>query len=296
MATFHKPSKMKYTDMAIYIDAHLKDIVEADVNWEIEAKVYEYIYHIIYALSYKAGFFTNMSYYDEFALYGASELYMSMRRKQSNAGQTVKGKIVKPIKSSLNYIKSVLYPLKVNFQRQNFGTVINPALENQDTAELEASLKESIQQQYSKPKKECFEQAVRQFPNLIEKVVKSTPFRDDPLISKRIYISVQLTLLYEVTLPTKFKKKMDKKPEWNSKDLKKYINAFRVNQDKAILWHIDENWDNYIKLLVVKVKKEFSKELEYYMHADELTEEELNNILKSAYGLSQMTNNLEGDN
>ena len=63
--------------------------------------------------------------YDSFACYAAGELYMSMRNKLINEGKEMRGKIIVPIKSSLNFIKATMFPLKINYQNANFSTVVD---------------------------------------------------------------------------------------------------------------------------------------------------------------------------
>lgn len=109
-STFNKPHGLKYTDMAIYIDEHLNEVAEINANPEVEMKIYEYLYHLFYALAYKAGYFSDMHYYDDYSLYCAGQMYMMLHRKMTKAGQTMHGKEIKPVKSVLNYVKSVLYP------------------------------------------------------------------------------------------------------------------------------------------------------------------------------------------
>ena len=167
---FHKPPNMKYTDMCIYIDENLDKIINTGEYPDIETRVYEYLYHILYALACKQNFFPKFEDYDMFATYGAGELYISMRNKQMNAGKVVRGKEVVPIKSCLNFIKSVLFPLKVNYTRQNFATVFNPEVD-QDTSIMEDDLKSSIKSQYQRDLIEDLEEVLQNLNKYISKVV-----------------------------------------------------------------------------------------------------------------------------
>lgn len=105
------------------------------------------MYHLIYALACKQGFFKNFADYDKFACYAATEVYLAMRRKLQHAGEIRHGKEIVPIKSVLNYVKTVLYPLKVNYQRENFSTVIDETA-NDKYLEFEENMKESVQAAY----------------------------------------------------------------------------------------------------------------------------------------------------
>ena len=164
-ATFIKQPGLKYTTMAIYIDEHIHEVVEEGKHPEIESKIFEYLYHIIYALSYKAMFFKNFEDYDTFALTSAAQLYMSMIKKFKNKGQIIRGKEVVPIKSCLNFIKSVLFPLKVNYQKENFVDILNPEV-NQDTSILNENLRNKIQFQYRGGLKDSLTGMLNRLPNI----------------------------------------------------------------------------------------------------------------------------------
>ena len=102
---------------------------------------------------------------------------------------------------------------------------------------------------------------------------------------KRLYMSCILTFINDITIPNKLKSKITSKmtPENSDKYSEKLFNAYRVNQEPEILWHMDQDLSTYIRLLVTKAKKMFSKELEYYIHADDLSDEILDCIMTNAY-------------
>lgn len=282
--TFNKPKGMKYTDMCIYIDKHLPDIAEPYANPEVEGKIYEYIYHVVYALACKSGYFKNFSDYDNFACYAACELYLSMRKKQMNAGKEVRGKVVVPVKSSLNFIKATMFPLKVNYQREYFATVLDPQIHD-DLSAVESNARENIQQQYRPDLEESYKSAIERVPDFIKQIIIKTPFKTDPLMCKRLYISALLTFINDITIPNKLKNKITSKmtPDNAEKYSEKLFNAYRVNNEPEILWHMDQDLSTYVRLIVTKAKKMFSKELEYYIHADDLSDELLDCIMSNAY-------------
>ncbi len=286
-STYSKPHGLKYTDMAKYVDEHLQDIAEADAHPEVEAKIYEYIYHLFYALSYKAGYFKDdLHYYDDYALYSAGEMY-SMILKKLNRGERVK--------SILNYVKAVLYPFKVNFQRMNFRMVINPEI-GQDTSALLDTMKNAIQSRYSMPLQECWQNAVQELPGLVSDVLNKTPFKNDVKMKHKLRISILLTFLNQITLPNKMQQKMQSKPNKLDKREDKILVAYQANAEPAILWHLDSTYSNYVKVLVTRVKKAFSQSLRYYIHGDDLSDEMLDDILKTAYeGNGSDTNSAGGD-
>lgn len=91
-ARYTKPKGMKYTDLCIYIDNNIYK-PNCDINL-----IFQYMYIIAYMLASKAKYFTNLDDYDEFAYYLALAAYKRM---------TDKDKV--PIKSVLNYMKSIMY-------------------------------------------------------------------------------------------------------------------------------------------------------------------------------------------
>lgn len=297
-STFNKPHGLKYTDMAIYIDKHLPEVAEINANPEIEMKIYEYLYHLFYALAYKAGYFSDMHYYDDYSLYCAGQMYMMLHRKMTNAGQTMHGKEIKPVKSVLNYVKAVLYPWKINFQRQYFHTVLNPE-EGHDTHILLDDIRTSIQSQYSLPVESCWEAAVESLPALINTVMYESPIAKDQLLCKRIRTSVMLTLLDQMTLPNNLQRRWEEANKDGNTATKvltgKVMSVYDANKGNAILWHLDEKYSNYVKILTTRVKKEFSKELNYFIHENDLSDEMLDDIMKTAYTTYDNDNTGEAD-
>ena len=276
----HKPPELKYTDMCIYIDANLDKIIKTGEYPEVENKVYEYLYHILYALACKQNFFPNFEDYDMFAMYGASELYISMRNKQANAGKVIRGKEVVPIKSCLNFIKSVLFPLKVNYTRQNFATVFNPEID-QDTSIISEDLKEGIKSEYRRDLQTDLEEVLIYLPSYINKVLKQTPYKNDPLMIKKLYISCQLTLLSDITIPNKLKTKVNKYQK--NGDDNKLLNIYKANGGEVILWHLPEHIKDYVRILVTKIKHIITDEINQSRRYDDLSDEVIDNIMKSAY-------------
>lgn len=282
--TFNKPKGMKYTDMCIYIDKHLPDIAEPYANPEVEGKVYQYLYHIVYALACKSGYFKNFADYDNFACYAACELYISMRKKQMTAGTEVRGKVVVPIKSSLNFIKATMFPLKVNYQKEYFATVLDPKL-NEDVYDMDTDARENIQQHYRADLEESYMAAIACVPRFIAEVIRETPFRRDAVMCKRLYISTLLTFINDITIPNKLKNKLVSKMGNDNSDkyLEKLFNVYKANDEAPLLWHLDDGFSTYVRLLATKAKKLFSKELAYYIHCEDLSDEVLDAIMSNAY-------------
>lgn len=292
--TFNKPKGMKYTDMAIYIDNHLPEIKVPNQHPEVEAKIYEYIYHILYALACKSGYFKHFSDYDAFACYGACELFLSMRKKLINEGKEVRGKVVVPIKSSLNFIKATMFPLKVTYQREAFRHVEDPLLDD-DIEEFHLNSRAEIQRSYRRDLAEDLQSMLADFPKILSKILSETPFQFDKLMRKKLQISIMLTILDDITLPNRLKNKLESKMVDDSdKIMNKLILAYEENPDNVILWHLDSGYATYVRFLTQRVKRQMGKELKVTIHEDDLSDDIIDSIMNSAFDEYQNESNKDG--
>ena len=117
---YKKPGNMKYTDMCIYIDENMWKLENAGEFPEIEEKIYNYLWLLVKALAIKKRMFQKFEDYDGYAFYSASRLFFAIRRNLKNRDTVVKGKLIKPIKSCLNYTKALLYPMKLEYLHEAY--------------------------------------------------------------------------------------------------------------------------------------------------------------------------------
>ena len=277
-------AKELHSRMAVYIDYYkYKPANERD-----DAKIYEYLYHISYMLACKARLFQNMDDYDSFALYSAAKVYERILNKKQFDDSPKLAKIT----SILNYIKHSLFGMKVSFQKEHFNQIFDSQLDfNGDN--LTNSWKTSIQQSYNEGLTETVVESIKYVPAMVKKVVKSTPYSSDPIMSRRLYLSLLLSFLNTIKLPNKYKNRILRKEANNNDadDLRlKYI---QEQADKSIiLWRIDNKLYDYVDILLKRVKHKFVKEIfgdiKYYEVPDSI----LNQIIKQP--LASYTNgNLE---
>lgn len=285
---YTKPHNMKYTDMAIYIDAHVPDIIENNKNPNIEENIFKYLYLICYTFACKKKFFQKFEDYDGYALYAASQFYLRLKNQYIKYKEDPANN--KPIKSCLNYINNVLYPLKVNYQKQTFFEVIQPEVEkNFNVTTMSNKIREGIQSDYRYGIEEEMESSFKILPLIIKRVCNETPYVKDKLMMKNIYMSCLLSFLNNITIPNIILQKAVSK---NKLDYA-YLNKIYTKEESncIILWHIDESMASFIRLLLNKIKKEFSKELEDTKNSFDLDNNTLDDILASAYATYDCNNN-----
>lgn len=198
-----KKPKVRYVDMAIYIDEH---IYEKDHDVET---IFDYLQCLFYALAAKKRFFYKESDYDKYSLYAASDVYMRLTNERQFLPDDDPKKI-KKIKSVLNYIKNVLYPMKVKYQKENFTEVYKEEF-------LGSEVNDSIKENLTSNILNCsanglLEVDITQYFKSITSTIKnflySTPYSNDPYIFKNLYMSCVLTLLRAVTLSNANKQKL----------------------------------------------------------------------------------------
>lgn len=209
MPIYSKPKDTSYTDMAIYIDKH---IYSGDYD---ENLVYEYLYLIIYMLACKAKYFAKYEDYDDFALYMSSRVYMRLVDKRQFQSIPSEKKLNK-IKSVLNFIKHLLYPMKVDFQKENHTTLLNPDYdEGLDSGKLYDNTVESIKSDYKNGLSDDIIIIINELPKIIKDEINNSPYKEDAITSKNIYYSCILSLLSNITLNNYNKDRLVRREEKN---------------------------------------------------------------------------------
>ncbi len=278
--TFERPKKVKIVDMCIFVDKNFPVLMETH-NQVLEDTIVKYIYFIIDSLAKKQHFFTEYRYYDDFALFLTAEIFCIMRKKWEHQGEISRGKEVVPIKSILNFVKSVIYPYKVQYEQNMYSCVIMPDMVSNSDA-LADNLREEVRQQYVKDLKEELDELLPQMPFKIKRsLYRICPYQRDPVMMKRIYISCVLTLIENVTLRETVEDKMNKKDLRN--DIARLLQAYDKNTHDVILWHLPNHMENYIRFLVYRIKRIMSNELKAGRTHSDLSDEIIDGIIKTGF-------------
>lgn len=280
--TYHKPANMKYTDMCIYFDAH---IYKSNRD---ENLLYQYLYHVCYMLASKGRYFKNFDDYDTFALYASSRLYLRYPSTDKCEDTPKENRI----KSVLNYTKATVYPLKVDYQKENFAQIYS--YQNPDEIESLADItKQSIQQDYSKNLYQDVFDSLKLIPKTIKSRIKETPYKNDALMSKKLYMSCLLTFINSMTLSNDKIKKILSKNDINDKEDLFIKSLQRERQDAVMLWHLDDSFKDYVKIITNKVRRDVDNEINETKKSYSLTETELEGIMATAFSSSENNYNEE---
>lgn len=245
--TFTKPKNVTYTDMAIYID---ENVYNEKFN---ENLIFEYIYHLIYMLAYKERYFNRASYYDDFALHGATRIYFRLTNKKQFEFKPDGSPKMKRVKSVLNYIKTTLYPMKVTFEQETYsqGETISS-----DNLTDETLYSYAIQDTVDEIQIVNFNMCLGDICKTIKAYVRTLPYASDPVMLNNLYLSCLLSFLNKITLSNSNKDKLMKK------GMKAFDDLYEEeSKSPVILFHLDESMRSYVTVLVNVIKHMIAKDL-----------------------------------
>ena len=177
--------------------------------------------------------FQNFNDYDGYAFYAAKRLYFALKNNYNNQGKIIKGKLIRPIKSCLNYTKALLYPMKIEYQRETFNEVISEEFASKTFDSL--ALKENLKAQATQSQPDILlqlelEGTARAIPYLLEHILAQTPFKKNSLD----YTKVKITLLLNCYQSLTKKGNFDNNPA------------------TIILWNLPKSMSEYIRVLLKK--------------------------------------------
>lgn len=240
---WRKESNMKYTDMCIFIDENVPKIVNPGENPDLENKIYNYLWLLIKALAIKKRMFSNFSDYDPYAFYGATRIFFALRKNIWNQGKVIKGKEITPIKSCLNYVKTLLHPMKLEYQKEAFSEIISAEFTSKkfDAFQLRENLK--IQAQDAHGVDETFRnyimESMRDSAVILDRVLEKCPFTKDSVD----YYRLKVTILLNCYTMLKKHKKLNSVP------------------DSITMWKLPKSLNGYVKVLMSEFFTALKKEI-----------------------------------
>lgn len=259
-----KPANMKYTDLCIYIDENATKIVNPGEYPEIENTIYNYLWLLVKALAIKKRMFSDFKDYDMYAFYSANRLFFALRKNQINQGKVIKGKLIKPIKSCLNYTKALLYPMKLEYQQESFREVIDEEFVSKkfDSIAYKEQLKNGARDSSGVTEEfiELVKMSILSSSDLLDEILQKSPFNSSTEEYQNLKISILLTSIQIL----KKKKRLDAEPQ------------------SIILWHLPKSMASYTKILIKEFFTALKLEImDCYSTAD-MSNFDLENILSSA--------------
>ena len=266
MMMWKKPEGMKYTDMCIYIDENVSKLTNPGEYPRVEDTIYNYLWLLVKALAISKCMFENFEDYDGYAFYAAKRLFFALRKNQTNQGKIIKGKLIKPIKSCLNYTKALLYPMKVEYQNETYKQIISEEFVSKkfDSYAFSESLKEQVR--FSGWSTDEFIGQLRYelvgCGKQLNSILEQSPFAPGSVEFKRLKISILLNCYYAL----KYKKKLNAEPT------------------SIILWKLPKSMASYVRILLREFYTELKKTImDCYSESlpEDITDAELKKILST---------------
>lgn len=271
MTYYVKPHNITYVQMCIWID---ENVYKEDCD---DSKVFEYLYHITRMLAYKRRFFEKAAYYDDFAIYCATKIFMRYKDKR----QFDNNEKLTKIKSVLNYAKSILYVTKVAFESENFA---QNYIKNDDEL-LDYNFHDALINNINCLQISDFRSCLDDIINTIKNFIYKLPY-DNNLYIQNIYISCLLSLLNSIVLSKKNKQKLIKLKN-ECRLSQEYINKlYKKERDNCIImYHLDDNLKDYITVLVNEIRHLISNDLSSILSENINYEANMKNILISSINM-----------
>lgn len=262
---FKKPSDMRYVDLCIWIDENFyKD--DCDYN-----TAYTYMWLIAYMLAAKQKYFNTQAEYEEFSSILAYSTYQRMMNKNRP-----------PIKSVLNYMKSILYFRKCAYDVQKQQRIIDPKFDDWDPVSYTESCKSSYEVSVGSDRLfEGVTQTLKDVPRIIKKNIPKV-FKGDKVEYENIYISCLLSMINKVTLPAVYDDKLQSKLESSPTfDEVKYYKKYLDND--IILWHLPESFEVVVMTIINKVNNIIVNEINDLSDDIKISEVEFNGVMTSGF-------------
>lgn len=238
-----KPANLRYVDLCIFVDQNVPRLLEEDCPEDLKDTIYNYLWLLVKALAIKKRMFTSFQDYDGYAFYAANRLYFALKKNLENQGKTVKGKEIRPIKSCLNYTKALLYPMKIEYLREEYNINASEAETSKkfDAFVWKQKIKEDVwyQQGAAEDFKDSVYDFFTSFGVTLANVLEKAPFSKETLDYKRIKISILLNVLSNLRQ-------------------RKGIDAELVT---VILWKLPKSTGNYIRVFMKELGTAIKQEI-----------------------------------
>lgn len=260
--TYKKPKDVRYVDMCIYIDKAVADYdpVTNPFTIEQEENIYIYMYHLYYNFACRERYFNKVDDYDEYALFCATKAWQRITNQD------------KPkLKSILNYVKKTKYGWKRKWQRENYQVILSdkytPGFDS-------VTFRENYQKTIKNSNKDlAIEQVIGDIdliPIELKSIINDTPYCNDRLMCKHLYISVLMSYLYEID------------EILQSKNINKYLYKY-VNKIK--LWRLDPSMTGLVNVLLNKLKVRMASHVRVTLGRYELSDKEVDDIIIRNYNV-----------
>lgn len=279
MPLFKKPNDMTYTEMAMWIDEHAYD------KYPDDEKLFLYMFHLSKMLALKSNYFSRVHQYDDFAVYAATEMLLRYKRKQQfEINEDGEPKLPK-VKSVLNYLKSILGFMRIEFSKSDFYQLPDYYVED---VRVEFSIDDYLSESTKKLRSAEFCAFLSDLGKTIREYLRKIPINKTNNEWCNIVTSVLLTTLNMCTLRNTNKELFNNKfvaAKLNKDNIEELFG--KEKEDPVILFHLDDKYKNYILILTKVVIHNLSMEVSDNIHMFMPTHTNMYNLMASDFCYSE---------
>lgn len=275
-----KNSKIRCVDMCIYID---NNIYKPNHNVET---IFDYIAHLFYVLAKKKKFFWSEEDYENYSLYSASRMYLRLTSARQFLEDDDPKKLPK-IKSVLNYIKKIMYSLKVDYQQEHYDEVYKDS--DSPTVPVYNHISDELYSNIAKSNSSFVEvdtiNYLSSIPKLIKSILKESPYSNDKKMIHNLYISCLLTFIRSITLSNENKQRlMDRGTQQIKLNTDSIIQNiyYEENLNAPVCWNISDDLKAYVSVLNNRIRSKVSYDIQEILKLNELPEYVIEDILTSS--------------
>ena len=215
-------------------------------------------------LAHKAQYFKGTSHYDDFALYGATRVFLRLTDKRQFELKEEGGTEYKlpKIKSVLNYIKSILYPMKVTYEQENY---IQTGLKNREELmpiDAELNFSDTLNNAVDELDLVDTEIYLGEVIRTIRAYLTQIPRKRHSCEWMNIYLSCILSFLNMITLCRENKEKLIALKQVVYTKPQLIDKMYRQERENAvILYHLPEEYHDYILVLINRLKRIIARDM-----------------------------------
>lgn len=265
---YSKPDDIRYTDMCIDWDKHFYEQPRDD------DKYFMYLYLILYMLACKENYFKNYEDYDGYSRWAAITLYARILRKEKNGEK---------ITNILDYVKGCMSHTRTDYQKEAFRYVTKE--NDEEVGNYSFVYRNSIARDYcNEDIIASNEEVFDSIPNRIKKLIKNTPYKNDKVMCKKLYMSCLLTFLNSITLPNDKIRKLKIKEKKVKGDEGYFIKQLQeCKKEEPILWELDSKYSQTVQVLVNLFRSQISDEIDVIHNECMPPEDVVDAIVGSAF-------------
>ena len=224
-----------------------------------------------------------------FAIFAASRVFMRYRNnRQFEDGDK---KRLKRVKSVLNYTKKLMYPLKLQFESENYAQNYNMGW-NEDFPIIN-DFHTTIMSSIDSLGISDFNCYLSTITKTIKAFINSIPHKSNSELDN-IYASCLVSLLNAVTLSNKNLKKFNELKKDNKLTIDQINKMYKQERDSSTeVYHIPTSRKDYIKVLTFEIMHLVATDLSYLLHDNASTESSIKNMMLSSVHMDLSDNSVD---